>query len=519
MPTTRSPAGASGPPVGGERRGRRRPAPSKPASPGLLGRATDVLRRRLGAPERLRLGAARLATYLVLASLIFAASWTRFPNFLFGCVDYAERGYLSLIDYMSVPELHGALRIIYIDDKSFADEATRADTWRTRHARLLRELTRAGASVVAFDLTFADQGKGDSALAGAIREAGATRVIVGAEPPIGDAATADLPVSPTLKAVLRPGQIASLSVGGSTSALASSVLRRRVLVAEAPLPEESAAVVKVPEARPTLPLQVKLAWEESRAGRNRVLARFDVARDELVLLDGAARLETIPCAVRFRQHGAHRDQEATILLQRLRPALLEQISKPYTLIESWIRDSLAGNFEQYRGKVVLIGSNIGDYTFQAPGETIYGYSIHASVVNSLLLGRHSSEPGIAWQFTLLALLAAVAGTCRVALPRGDVTLPIPAFGFKVPCPVTLLGLAVAYLFVAAAVYANTRTIVDVVYGAAAITAGYYVSKWSVLGSSDSARGRPPGGLPSRSAQRAAAPGPPARSRRARRESV
>ena len=109
------------------------------------------------------------------------------------------------------------------------------------------------------------------------------------------------------------------------------------------------------------------------------------------------------------------------------------------------------------------------------------------MVNSLLLGSNMSEPGIAWQFTLLALLAAVAGTCRVALPRGDVTLPIPAFGFKVPCPVTLLGLAVAYLFVAAAVYANTRTIVDVVYGAAAITAGYYVSKWSVLSSSDSAR--------------------------------
>ena len=142
---------------------------------------------------------------------------------------------------MSVPELHGALRIIYIDDKSFADESTRGDVWRTRHARLLRELTRAGASVVAFDWTFEDQGKGDDALAAAIREAGATRVIVGAEPPLGDADAVNLPVSPVLKAVLRPGQVASLSVGGSTSALAASVLRRRVLVAEASSGEESSS--------------------------------------------------------------------------------------------------------------------------------------------------------------------------------------------------------------------------------------------------------------------------------------
>jgi CHASE2 domain-containing sensor protein len=478
--------------------------------------------RRLATRTTLRVGAARIATYLIIAAVAFAASWTRFPNFLFGCVDYAERGYLSLIDHMSVPELHGALRIIYIDDRSFADESTRGDVWRTRHARLLRELTRAGASVVAFDLAFEDQGKGDDALAAAIQEAGATRVIVGAEPPFGDADAVDLPVSPVLKAVLRPGQVASLSVGGSTSALATSVLRRRVLVAEASSGEGSSAesgqgpgaetgVIRVPEARATLPLQIKLAWEESRSGRSRALARIDAARDELVLFDGAARIESIPCSVRVRPHGAHRDQEATILLQRLRPTLLEQISKPYTLVESWIRDGLAGNFAQYRGKIVLIGSNIGDYTFQSPGETVYGYSIHASVVNSLLLGRHSSEPGIGWQFALLAVLASLAGTCRVAVPRGDVTIPIPAFGFKVPCPLTLLGMAGAYLLVAAAVYANTRTIVDVVYGAGAITAGYYVSKWAVLGT--------PRAAVSAAGERAAAPRPAARNRRARGESV
>ena len=60
-------------------------------------------------------------------------------------------------------------------------------------------------------------------------------------------------------------------------------------------------------------------------------------------------------------------------------------------------------------------------------------------------------------------------------PRGDVTIPIPAFGFKVPCPLTLLGLAGAYLFVAVAIYADARTIIDVVYRAALITVGYYVS--------------------------------------------
>jgi hypothetical protein len=109
------------------------------------------------------------------------------------------------------------------------------------------------------------------------------------------------------------------------------------------------------------------------------------------------------------------------------------------------------------------------------------------------------------------LLAAFAGTCRVAVPRGDVAIPIPAFGFKVPCPVTLLGLAAAYLLVAAAVYANTRTIVDVVYGAAAIAAGYYVSRWSVLAS--------PGAARDQAAKSPAAPRSAARSRRARRENV
>jgi CHASE2 domain-containing sensor protein len=420
---------------------------------------------------------------LGIALLAFAASWTRFPNFIFGCVDYAERGYVALIDYMSVPELHPDLRIIYIDDKSFADEAARSSVWRMRHAQLLRALSEAGARAVAFDFTFADRGTGDEALAAAIRDRGATRVVIGGEPPPGlaDGAASELPVSPALKAVLGPGEVASLAVGGSIDALATSLLRRRVLLAEGPAPEETARVRKVADARTTFPLRVKVVWEESRRGRDRITARIDMARRAVVLWDGVEELEVIPCAIRLQQHGSRAGEEASALPQRLRPATLAQIAKPYTVVESWIRDSLRDNFRtNYSGKVVLVASNIGDFTFKQGDETIYGYSIHASAINALLLGRHPAEPGIAWQFALLAFLAAGAAAFRRLVPRGDCTIALPVWGFKVPCPVTLLAAAAAYLLIAAAIFAHRGTVLDVVYGVAALVAGYYVSGWPVL---------------------------------------
>ena len=46
---------------------------------------------------------------LGVALLAFAASWTRFPNFIFGCVDYAERGYVATV----VLDVSGAVSDAY----------------------------------------------------------------------------------------------------------------------------------------------------------------------------------------------------------------------------------------------------------------------------------------------------------------------------------------------------------------------------------------------------------------------
>lgn len=446
----------------------------------LLGRlvsAANLGSRGRRAPGRRRvaltLAAKWAATYIVVAGLVFAASWTRFPNFFLGSVDYVERGYLSLIDFTTVSRLHPDLRIIYIDDKDFAAQK-QSRKWRARHARILRALVGAGASVVAFDFTFTDAYTDDPLLAAAIRDAGATRIVLGAEPAPSpsDPSRSYLPVSASLAAVLKPGQLASLAVGDTGTALSTPVLRRYVRLANA-----RATTMGVFDAQPTFPLQIKLAWEASRRGKP-IVARINDGRGQIDLWDGSTRVEAIPCAIHLDDEGGGTEQHANVLFRRLRSTALEHVSKPYDLVESWIDESLMDNFKSnYQGKVVLIGSNFGDYTLQLANETVYGYAIHASIVNSLLERSHPREPGVVGQIALLCLVALAAGMGRVVCPRGDYPLPVSLLGWKINCPITLLALCAAYLLVSVFVYSRMQVVLDVTYGAAAIVAGYYVRNW------------------------------------------
>jgi CHASE2 domain-containing sensor protein len=154
-------------------------------------------------------------THLLLAGLIFFASWLRFPNFLFGCVDYLEHAYFDLAGHSISSQVHPDLRLIYIEEKEkndpwyFGDEESRR-RWRVYHAKLLESLTKAGARIVAFDFAFPESSPFDNELAVAIRNAGKTRVIIGYIPEPG---RLEPEVSDKLKPALGSGQLASIRVG------------------------------------------------------------------------------------------------------------------------------------------------------------------------------------------------------------------------------------------------------------------------------------------------------------------
>ena len=255
-----------------------------------------------------------------------------------------------------------------------------------------------------------------------------------------------------------------------------------------------ATTMTVRETNPTFPLEVALAWESLQNG-GPLTARIDVPRGEVGLWRNGQRVAAIPSLIRVEGLDQTGDisspgsnvaydtlLQASALFRRLRAKDLESISTRYADAERWLDDSSLENFRTFEGKIVLIGSQAGDYTLAlSPNDTVYGYQIHASIISGLLqkdgLPR---EPAIAARFALLCGLALLGGLARARFPGGDWLLPIPLWGLKISCPVTLLALFGAWTCLAVFAYMKMNIVLDAVYGAAAIVAGYYVRNWVLV---------------------------------------
>ena len=424
-------------------------------------------------------------THLLLAGLILSASWLRFPNFLFGCVDYLERAFLSLAGYTRSTHVDPNLRIIYIEERGkddpwyFGDEEARLK-WRARHAKLVSGLAQAGARIIAFDFAFPDPSPYDKEFASAIRNAGATRVILGYEPVPGQLQPA---VSPTLAAVLGSDQISSVKVGGERKDYGGSFYRYIKLAESRSIGAATTSSVA------TFPLQIKLVWESQNKGAP-VTALVNEVRGRVVLRAGTEQFEAIPCRIQRQNDTGGAYQTASMLLNMVEPVELDAISKPYALVQKWIDEEPANLVSNYRGRIVLVGVQMDKEKFQVgPEQNPFGYQIHASVVSNLLQGGHPRELGIVGQMAVLFLLCLGAGLTRVAIPGGHRPMPIQLFGREWNLPLSLIFLLGSLVVVTVLIYNHAQIQLDVVYQACALIAGYYVTGWALSGSRPSGTGK------------------------------
>ncbi|MBZ5537590.1 MAG: CHASE2 domain-containing protein [Acidobacteriia bacterium] len=418
------------------------------------------------------------STHLLLAGLILSASWLRFPNFLFGCVDYLERAFFSLAGYSRSAHVDPNLRIIYIEERGkddpwyFGDEEARLK-WRARHAKLVGGLAQAGARIIAFDFAFPDPSPFDKEFAGAIRNAGATRVILGYEPVPGQPQPA---VSPTLAAVLGPDQISSVKVGGERKDYGGSFYRYIKLSESRSIGSATTSSIA------TFPLQIKLVWESQKKGAP-VTALVNEVRSRVVLRAGTEQFESIPCRIQRQDDTGGEYKTASLVLNMVEPVELDAISKPYNLVQKWIDEEPENLVSNYKGRIVLVGVQMEKEKFQVgPDQTPFGYRIHASVVSNLLQGGYPRELGIVGQMTVLFLLCLGAGITRVAVPGGHRPMPIQLFGREWNLPLSLIFLLGSLVVVTVLIYNHAQIHLDIVYQASALVAGYYVTGWVLSGS-------------------------------------
>lgn len=420
-----------------------------------------------------------LATYFLLGSLIFLASWQRFPNFLYGCVDYLEWKFFALADYSTSRRIDPRLRLIRIDEKEkgdpwyFGDEVARRE-FRKHHAKLVTALGMAGAKIVAFDFTFADSSPYDTSLAEAVRNARETLVIVGSEP-MPDRTNSS--VSPVLASVIGPRQLGSIRVGGKRQDYAN-VYYRHILLAES----RSHTMAKE-EPQPSFPLRIKLAWEELERGKQVVLS-IDEIESRINLDSGGERIESIPCRIqREKELGATR-LAASMVLQMADEADLAAISHPYDKVQKWIEEGSTNLERIYHGSIVIVGLHTKeDLVIPASNGGIHGYEMHASTVSSLLNSIYPRELGNWGHLAVLFFLSLGAGISRVAFPRGLRPFGVRLLGREWSVPQTLLVLLVTYVILAVVLYSRARIYLDVAYHAMALVAGYFAAGWFLLESS------------------------------------
>ncbi len=363
----------------------------------------NELRELARVKEQLRFRNASLSAAIGVALLAFFGLWM----YAFDWLPWPlkpEYYTMALGDRLADGSLHETVAIVSIDPETERTVGRAFDSsWRAEHARLLRNLARAGAAVVSFDLYFPRSTDHDSTFAGAIREAreAGTRVVLGA-----NAWAADR--RPELAETLREATSlwGSLCIG---------------------LPRHAPNVVPllsigIDETRaPSLALASVAAFDGA--------ARFDLdaGNRQVNVFDehDAARRRILVADVDF--HG-RRPGDCTIIEKNdpyaeliINYTPLEELHERRVAYEavalSAEPDTLRAFFE---GKIVLVGLELGQEDLRSirrglRAEARYGVMLHADAVNALLKGVSIRWLGGWGQFFLIVCMAVMGAVLRYAV--------------------------------------------------------------------------------------------------------
>ena len=252
--------------------------------------------------------------------------------------------------------------IVAIDDETLDTYGRLGDWSRSLHAQAIDNLDAAGASVIGFDVLFAEPATGDAELEAAM---------LNAEDVVLAVVGIDLLSS-------KGGVVFSDFVTPTTalSDAAAALGHANVLV-------DGDGVVR------RLPITARDTDEETYSALS--VAMLSVARGE---------------------------PSPDIPVDNTGSMRINYVGGPGSFASISYKDAIAGDFdpELVRGKIVLIGitaTGEGDL-WSTPGGRMYGVEVHANAINTILTGRFLTACGSG--ITLLAILVPAA-ICSVLLPR------------------------------------------------------------------------------------------------------
>jgi CHASE2 domain-containing sensor protein len=396
----------------------------------------------------------RAAVYSVLA---ISALWiTGVPSRL---EDHLARRILGFFAPYVKTSLAPEIAVILADEKQNGDLGPFGPDWRPRHAELIDALALGGASVVVFDIGFADPAPGDNEIAEAIRRAAPrTRVVLAAKGsrPGGrpEGISRDI-------VALEPRQWGVARVGVKSK---DNQAVERVKLA---LPStRSSPGIEVLSLTPSLALQ---AVAQHRFGDREVGFRLDRGR---IVVEGAggAVLDAISLG---------RDLEIPLQL----PSRDTLAASTHDYHRVWPNRRNAGYLEEtFGGKIVVVGARTADDLTQVAGaEQRYGYEVQAGVISALLQNSYARvvHPAVLW-----LPVPILAGVFAAAYPRVPDALlrriPVPLKFLEIKAPVSWLAVAVAlsYLFLAFVVYQTRRVTLEFACPVAVLLLADLIAAWT-----------------------------------------
>jgi CHASE2 domain-containing sensor protein len=400
---------------------------------------------------------------LGLSLIMLFALWTSFLD-LFGGLEHRMAD--LLIAYVSThSDQHFDSReisLILIDKDKPGDAPPdtpfgKANSDHRRfHAKLINALA-GKASVVVFDMEFrapAQDPKADNELAAAIEHAeqSGTRILVGVELNSGDS---EPTISAALKAALKDHW--GTFVGRPSGTSSTYFVRLGSRSPNQPKPD-----FNTPDQQLIPSLALK-AVEQLRYPDQNLQAFFD-ARTNIVKVrrDGVNGpiLEAIPV-----------DNKIYLAVQLVGR---DEQGKRNRYCDVYAPQA---DLSEFKGKIVVVGYQVDDETKGSESERRYGAEIQANAISSMLRRSYISRLSTGYEYLIIVLMIMIGALLRLGfgkLANYKLPMKIPG-GFidqSVQIPVTLLVVALLYIFAAILAYKLERKVFNVPYSIVALFLSY-----------------------------------------------
>jgi len=418
--------------------------------------ATEVAEAEGKITEIERLLKARVISFVsavVVGFLALCLSWMGIFDLL-GLDTQIASYTIALGSYFAPTSLHEDIVLVPITEEtentleSQLSSSNRAD-WRQHHAKLIRNLSKAGAKVIVFDMAFAEpSASADGVLSQAMSGANQTAVIIGVDE-------------------FKEGQpLVSDRIESAATAWGALLLAHKLGSMWAmPL-----VIEKSPDLRiPGLALQ---AYAASKGGDGVQICHLDIGDDDVVV--HFASNAKSGHKVKFLHEQIVKNLEKDNMVGKDDTVAYLAIDKtPLSVIRDearrWSYASILNHNEPelltgLRGKIVIVGAAIkrlGDFY----GDR-WGFELHADAINTLLNGVTIRPMAASGQFSLIVIMSiagALIGVRATTASRRMIVL-------------LLTTVVLLYLTVTVCLYAEYRLLANTVYHLVALVSAYSITR-------------------------------------------